>query len=105
MDSSRNPLGLLVWLLKQNVAGQSPTAMGSLNKGVETLTSDSKRIPKALRESQSNPSETNKVLALSLRCLEACNELLFNLGILILEVGYGRPWYKLKQAETSAPES
>lgn len=33
---------------------------------------------------------------------EARNELLFNFGILMLEIGYGRPWHELKDAVTAA---
>ncbi|KAM6528940.1 hypothetical protein FALCPG4_009893 [Fusarium falciforme] len=33
--------------------------------------------------------------------LEVRNELLFNFGILMLEIGYARPWHELKQAVTA----
>jgi len=32
---------------------------------------------------------------------EARNKLLFNFGILLLEIGYGRPWHQLKQSVSS----
>ncbi|RSL88528.1 hypothetical protein CEP51_001696 [Fusarium floridanum] len=38
------------------------------------------------------------------RCSEARNQLLFNFGILMLEIGYGKPWHKLKQAVTATHE-
>ena len=34
---------------------------------------------------------------------EARNELLFNFGILLLEIGYGRPWHELKQSMAKPP--
>ncbi|EEU45284.1 uncharacterized protein NECHADRAFT_80816 [Fusarium vanettenii 77-13-4] len=37
----------------------------------------------------------------TVRFLEARNELLFNFGILMLEIGFARPWYELKQAVTA----
>jgi hypothetical protein len=34
---------------------------------------------------------------------EAWNKLLFNFGILLLEIGYGRPWHELKQSAAKTP--
>jgi hypothetical protein len=34
---------------------------------------------------------------------EARNKLLFNFGILLLEIGYGRPWHELKQSVAKTP--
>jgi len=34
---------------------------------------------------------------------DARNKLLFNFGILLLEIGYGKPWYELKQTVAKMP--
>ena len=34
---------------------------------------------------------------------EARNKLLFNFGILLLEIGYGRPWHELRQSVAKTP--
>ncbi|KAI1768110.1 hypothetical protein GGR53DRAFT_524831 [Hypoxylon sp. FL1150] len=48
-------------------------------------------------ETKSRPSPTGPIEAMEAEFAEARNKLLFNFGILLLEIGFGRPWYQLKQ--------
>ncbi|KAJ3463455.1 hypothetical protein MRS44_008241 [Fusarium solani] len=57
---------------------------------------------KSLPQPQADASSSEGItLHRTVRFLEARNELLFNFGILMLEICYARPWHELKQAVTA----
>ncbi|KAJ4218856.1 hypothetical protein NW759_008007 [Fusarium solani] len=57
---------------------------------------------KSLPQPQADASSSEGItLHRTVRFLEARNELLFNFGILMLEICYARPWHELKQAMTT----
>lgn len=49
-------------------------------------------------ETNPRPPSTNLLEARDAEFAEARNKLLFNFGILLLEIGFGQPWHQLKQS-------
>ncbi|KAI0169622.1 hypothetical protein GGR52DRAFT_475210 [Hypoxylon sp. FL1284] len=49
-------------------------------------------------EKKSSPPSMNPIEGREAEFVEARNKLLFNFGILLLEIGFGRPWHQLKQS-------
>ncbi|RTE80656.1 hypothetical protein BHE90_004859 [Fusarium euwallaceae] len=62
----------------------------------------SRQGKKSLPQAPAELSSTEGIsLYRNVHFLEARNELLFNFGILMLEIGYARPWHELKQTVTA----